>query len=197
MDTIPSTPPPCLVDDRRSIVEIIVKYFVVHLTTIAAFAHSPSRGRGRMETGLLRPCARAFLFQHIAGLAAIVAIALYNAFLPRHQRTDVWEVVHCLFGIVDDDSHDDRHADDGQRFWKRFGEPLLAIGFLTQCSSSVYLYSRRLAFAPDSLTIADQKVFELASSGLFAGFTWLALKANLKPFSGAVPWRFLDWTHEF
>jgi hypothetical protein len=183
----------CPSDNRRSIGELWSKTFAVHFTTIAAFCHLLSiRGQApfswKVVFYILAPWH--IFVQHALALAIIIVAPLVNTFLPPAKRASTWRALRWLFGSLNkplEAQVPERKSWRDSYSCANFGRAIVAAAFLTQCSGSIYLFTRRQSFDPDAITRADRKVFELACSGLLVGALWIAQMWAIQPFAGAVP----------
>lgn len=192
--TIPvirSSEPLCPLDERRAKTELLVKLFVVHFTTIGALFHLLNlRGEYLLS---LRPifyiCAPlGFIAQHvIAAAALILSIPLVCVKQRRYPdvRKDLVSPVKWLVARFEVPSTEpDPGLELGQgrasRKWlgesaiRRLGRVLVTTAFLVQCSLSLFLYHRRKAHGPESIGLIDEKIFQLAASGVLIGLLTLA-----------------------
>lgn len=74
-----------------------------------------------------------------------------------------------------------------ERDAKKLERIVLALAFLAQCIGSIFLCHRRRQHLPDAITIADQRVFELACGGLLVAVLTLGTVAKFPLFNTPIP----------
>lgn len=214
--TDPSTTGPllCPFDSRRTSAEFVSKFIVVHLTTITAFCHLLSIRNEKILTW--RPFFYAFtpfniLVQHILALLTIFTNYVLFRYFPKSKVVSVPNL-HTSFSWLlgrafKEDSRYSRIPTSNPTPWrpgspnnlsqssessnegggKQIGRSVLALAFLAQCISSIFLYCRRVQYSLDAITIVDQRVFELACGGLLVAVLTLGTVAKFSIFHRTVP----------
>ena len=194
----------CPWESRRSSKEVWVKFFVVHLTTIAAFCHVLSVSREPVISckllfyvlvpyGLLAQHGL-FLLVLAYGLFQLVIICLLDKPIDEIFKS-LKQAPKFMFGKIPEEvdvryqfTHaEENHARLRKREAKRVraGSTVLACSFLTQCIGRIVLYARRKAHG--AVTLADERIFELGCTGVLTALFWIANALELRPVSEAVP----------
>ncbi|GES59499.1 hypothetical protein CDV56_105640 [Aspergillus terreus] len=188
---IRSSEPLCPLDERRAKTELLVKLFVVHFTTIGAFFHLLNlRGEYLLSLGpIFYICAPlSFIAQHVIAAAALI-LSIPLVCVRQRRYPDVgkdlvspvkWLVARFEVPSTEPDPGLQLGQGRASRKWlgeraiRRLGRVLVTIAFLVQCSLSLFLYHRRKAHGPDSIGLIDEKIFQLAVSGILIGLLTLA-----------------------
>ena len=189
----------CPLADRRSNAGVLVKLFVVHFTTIAAFCHLLSIRSERVVSYklifyFLVPL-NIFIYLGLAFATYVVALIQWYLTSDLERRTVLKRAPRWLFGIIPDEKRVHyismvdwdtfSQSDQGQSRWKTTGRFVIAIAFLVQCIGTIVLYARRHVHG--AVTLADQRVFELGCGGIVTASLWLLTLSSISPFNQLVP----------
>lgn len=177
--------PTCPSQDRQTTAEFLVKLFVVHFTNLAAYVHLLSLRKERLLT--IRPllyiiAPLSFLGFHLlallAGCLLMLKRCIANKELPDWDR-DVVRPLRWLLRVIPNQEENyqaitatpvhHRTSRKAEKLAEKIGRALVVLAFITQCSTTVFLYARGRNHAAQSITRADQFVFKLASAGIFVG----------------------------
>ncbi|GFG16450.1 hypothetical protein IFM61392_09513 [Aspergillus lentulus] len=209
--TIPairSSEPLCPLDERRTKTQLLVKLFVVHFTTIGAFFHLLNvRGEYFLS---LRPifyiCTpMSFIAQHVIAAATLILriplVCIRDRRYPNIEK-DLIRPVKSILGKLGDPSTEsgaesqleseagrvrESRNEFRERAIRRLGRVLVTVAFLVQCSLSLLLYHRRKTHGPDTITLIDEKVFQLAASGTLVGLLTLGVTLRFPGFGLSNP----------
>jgi hypothetical protein len=179
--------PLCPLTDRRSSKEVWLALFVAHFTTILAFCHLLSiRGDRILSWRLFFQITSPFLIitQHALALLVILAALLYALACGNASPKMAYTFLHRLLGTTKPISEVDTNARH-ESLIKRLGRITVVLAFLTQCITTIYLYSRRVS--RNAVTFADQRIFELACGGILTALLTLGFFCNIPPFSDVIP----------
>jgi hypothetical protein len=179
--------PLCPLTDRRSSKEVWLALFVAHFTTILAFCHLLSiRGDRILSWRLFFQITSPSLIiiQHALALLVILAALLYALACGNASPKMAYTFLHRLLGTTKPISEVDTNARH-ESLIKRLGRIAVVLAFLTQCITTIYLYSRRVS--RNAVTFADQRIFELACGGVLTALLTLGFFCNIPPFSEVIP----------
>lgn len=189
----------CPLDNRRTTTELWVKFAVVHFTTIAGFCHLLSiRGEPILSWRLFFYVSVPLLtiVQHALAIITVLAAWAYSVLgsKPLEEGTVV-RSFRWLFGTLPKEESVDytslrapaRTEGSAQRLAKKLGRIIIALGFLSQCIGTVYVYSRRKARG--AVAMADQRVLEFGCSGILTAVLTLGLLLKIPGFGQPVPER--------
>ena len=157
----------CRWSERRLPREMYIKLFIVHFTVIGAYAHLMHlRREPRYVFSLLL-----MLACPIAGVVLLVwplIALLVQIIICRSDRTFLNQSIGILIGRVVKD--EDTDIQEAAIHWppeislKLIRRVIPQLALLAQCTTSIWLFSRRVQHGSDALY--DHRIFQLAILGL-------------------------------
>ncbi|QDS76838.1 hypothetical protein FKW77_003096 [Venturia effusa] len=174
--------PACPLQDRQTTAEFVVKLFIVHFTTVAAYLHLLSLRKERLLT--VRPvlyviAPLSFLVHHLLAVLAACVLMLSRSLISKEVpdwNADVVRPLRWLLGAIPDREENyqaigmtPEQSKNTEKLAKRIGRIVVVLAFITQCAATIFLYARRRNHAPESITRVDQYVLKLALAGVFVG----------------------------
>lgn len=161
----------CPWDQRRLPREMYVKLFVVLFTVIGAFAHLRHLRREPSRWPLVYIV---IIANPIAGMGLILLPLIllpFQAILCRGDRTALRDSACVLLGSRSEaPSLEDSNTQEGPSLtWPKLSKGLatkmiLQLALMTQCITSIWLFSRRVKHGSDALY--DHRILQLALLGL-------------------------------
>lgn len=202
----------CPPDESRTSRELIVKLVVAHLTGVTAFCNLVSLRKDPLdsiEPILFFVSPLIVLVQTALGLALMIfdfVIKVIKSpssireqgqllerrwrilFCPRAEpKVETLEMSHD--GLIGTPSEKNSwRANNEESAWVWLGRTIITFGTLFQCAATIFLYNRRIELhGKESLTVADNRCFEIAVGSAFVSVLSIALLLRFPGFAKLAP----------
>ncbi|KAJ4328104.1 hypothetical protein N0V84_001472 [Fusarium piperis] len=202
----------CPPGDGRTSSELIVKLIVAHLTGVTAFCNLVSLRNDSLksiEPILFFASPLIVLVQTALGLASMLSefvirvirspssIREQGRLLERRWRillcpraepkVETWEMSQDGNLGAPSEKRSPQPNYDGSA-WVRMGRTIITFGTLFHCAATIFLYNRRIEqHGKESLTVADNRCFEIAVGSAFVSLLSIALLLRFPGFTQAAP----------
>ncbi|RSL89581.1 hypothetical protein CEP51_001127 [Fusarium floridanum] len=203
----------CPPDESRTSRELIVKLVVAHLTGVTAFCNLVSLRNdplGSVEPILFFFSPLVVLVQITIGLALMIpefvikVIKSPSSIREQGRLLDRrWRILFCpkaepkvetlemsqdgLLGTPSE-KKSARSNHDGGSLWVRMRRSIITFGTLFYCAITIFFYNRRIELhGEESLTVADNRCFEIAIGSAFVSVLSIALLLRFPGFTQPAP----------
>ncbi|WAO96248.1 Hypothetical protein NCS54_01391600 [Fusarium falciforme] len=202
----------CPPDESRTSRELIVKLVVAHLTGVTAFCNLVSLRKDPLdsiEPILFFASPLIVLVQTALGLAlmifdfAIKVIKSPSSIREQGQLLERrWRILFCpraepkveplemsQDGFIGTPCEKNSwRSNHDESAWVRLGRSIVTFGTLFQCLATIFLYNRRIELhGKESLTVADNRCFEIAVGSAFVSVLSIALLLRFPGFTQPAP----------
>lgn len=191
----------CPYEGRRSITGLWMKLFIIHFATIALFCHVlSSRGERVVSWKLffyfwIPYNVFAFHGFALAGITfKIITILLRRQ--PLNSDEELRRGLKWFLGTIPatqdiaarqalEDAAETEAVEESEIFCKKLWRFIEGLVVFAQCTMSIVLYVRRRNRG--AATIADEKIFQLASTGLVTTMYAMGMALQIPPFGQPTP----------